>query len=253
MAEEYRIVDIWVGCFRSEDALTEYMKEVPSEHDNVAISRFASDQDQPFYDHDFIETGFHAATADFPTLIASHSFSQSYTDSADDAFRASEIASANVVVLAFGETIHHPQSVKRSSYLLEYLGRFECDPDITSEAVGDDGPPSRIWLVVTGEESLLFNGKFVSSIPVDSRGLVIGGASSDNDSPRLDVADHVTGVAQDQVKIYQDQFDQWVIEQVGSNGLTRIDNEELVGRTFPWHGKRLTVGPLEFLWSTRSS
>lgn len=249
--EEFRVVDIWIGRFRSEHSFDAYLAEIYSDDDDVPLSRFAADQNQTFYDHDFIEAGFGNLTDDFSKLIDGHSFANSYIDAASDAFMASGIRSANVVILAFGQEIHNPRSVERSSYSLMYLGRFDCSPDRATEALGDDGPPTQIYLMITGDRLLQFNDELVSSIPVDSRGLVIGRAAPSGGSPRLDVSGCVDGVAEDQVRIYQDQFDQWIIEDVGANGLTKIDNEELTGRTFPWHGKRLTVGTLEFQWSTR--
>jgi hypothetical protein len=251
MSEGFRVVDLWVGRFKSEHSFDAYLQETYS-HDGVApLSQFAADQNQTFYDHDFVEAGLHDTTDDVSRLLDGHSFANSYIDAASEAFRASGSGSANAVILVFGREIHKPQSVERSTYSLTYLGRFDCTPETPAEALGDTGPPAQVQLVVGGGKVVQFQGESVNSIPIDSRGLVIGRTGAVDGPPRVDVSDFIAGVAEVQVRIYQDQFEQWIIEDVGANGLTRIDNNELIGRTFPWHGKRLMIGTLEFQWSTR--
>lgn len=252
MAEEYRVVDLWVGAFASEDDFRAYLSESYDEDDgDTPISRFAADQGQDFLDHDFIESGFHATAGDLADLIATHSFAASYRVAASDAFVSSGVGSANAVVLAFGRAVSAPRSVEHPSYTLTYLGRFACDPAAASDAPGDGGIPPQVHLIPDGGPELQLDGRPVASVPIDSRGLVIGRGAPASGTPRLDVSPHVEGVAADQVRIYRDRFDQWIIEDVGGNGLTRIDGRVLDrGRTFPWHGQRLSIGTLHLEWVT---
>lgn len=251
MFSEYREVDIWVGSFPTETALDAYLEETLSTDDTVPVSRFAADQHQSFYDHDFIEAGFVPTTDDVSALIGPSSFADSYCDDAVSACKELGITSANSVILAFGQSIRTPMSVDGDSYNLRYIGRFDCDPTVSESTAGDAGPPAAVQLMLLGDEPIQFDGTQVSSVPVDARGLVIGKGDNDTKTPRLDLSMYVAGIASDQVKVYQDQFDQWIIEDLGNNGLTLLNDEPLIGRTFPWHGKRLTIGPVNLVWSTR--
>ncbi len=61
------------------------------------------------------------------------------------------------------------------------------------------------------DESQLFcDGHLCKVIPVDQRGLCIGRRSNEVSMPLLDISNEVPELAEVQVKIYRDQFDQWV-------------------------------------------
>jgi hypothetical protein len=252
MSNSFRSVDIWVGRFASAADLDAYLDETRNDDRDEPISFFAADQNQRFYDHDFVEAEFHPTTSDFAKLIAGHSFAHSYLSPAATAFKSSGCRTANTVILAFDGTIDAPRSSERTWYSLTYLGRFECVPEspMNLNTCGDDGPPASIYLTTDGR-LLKLDDMFVSTIPVDSRGLTIGRSSPNASTPVLDLSEHVDGLADIQAKIYQDRFDQWVIEDFGANSLTRIDGRLIEEKTFPWHGKRLSIGTIELQWSVR--
>lgn len=251
MSDEYGIVDIWVGQFRNQADFDSYMRETINRADDVPISQFAAEQHELFYDPDFVEASFHKTPGDFAKIITGHSSAKSYYALANAAFESSGIRSANVVILVFGREISQPRSTEGSFYSLTYLGRFDCEPDPPT-SLGDDGPPTQIFLVFPSDASVMFNGEWTSIIPVDSRGLIVGRDATEVAAPRLDLSQQVAGIATDQLRIYQDQFDQWIAEDVGANGLTRLDGELLNGPSFPWNGKRLAIGDVKFVWSTRT-
>jgi hypothetical protein len=88
MAKEFEVVDIWVGLFPSKERLERYFSETYSgDDDGTPISEFARDMGQWFYDHDFLEKGFHPEpTSDFRSLIECYSFSTSYFEAASPEF-----------------------------------------------------------------------------------------------------------------------------------------------------------------------
>lgn len=128
MADEYRIVDIWVGTFASEGDLEAYLAESYDEDDDAPISRFAADQGETFLDHDLMESSFHETPGDLSSLLTDHSFERSYREAACAAFGRSGAPPANAVVLAFGAEVDAPRSASDASHSLTYLGRFPCDP-----------------------------------------------------------------------------------------------------------------------------
>ncbi len=105
------------------------------------------------------------------------------------------------------------------------------------------------------DESQLFcDGHLCKVIPVDQRGLCIGRRSNEVSMPLLDISNEVLELAEVQVKIYRDQFDQWVLEDIAGNGLTIMDGTPMhIERTFPWQGRRLSIGRIQFTWSIRLS
>jgi hypothetical protein len=129
MAEEFEILDIWVGTFPSSDALSAYVAESYSEDDSVPISQLAADMQQRFYDHDFIERAFHESpSSELRSLLEPHSFAASYARPAGERFDAMGLPGINTILLVWGEQFDKPASVLRDDYQLHYLGRFSCDP-----------------------------------------------------------------------------------------------------------------------------
>lgn len=125
MANEFNVVDVWTGRFSSPDTLTEYLRETYSGDDHQPISHFARDQDQIYYDHDFLESIYFEATQSLSTALGSCSFANFFVEDAGAAYVARCLPSATVAVLAFGPVIHKPRSVERQEYQLFYLGRFQ--------------------------------------------------------------------------------------------------------------------------------
>lgn len=82
-------VDVWLGRFESEAALAAYLEETYSEDDEAApISRFAADQGQRSYDHDFVESDFFAETADLAAALDGFSYARAYLADVVAAYRA---------------------------------------------------------------------------------------------------------------------------------------------------------------------
>lgn len=242
MTAGFQTVDVWIGRFPSRRDFDAYLAEHIHDDDNRPISRFAADQNQPYYDHDLVEGSFKRSTSNVANLLMNHSYAGSYLQMVQEAFHKSGVRAANTIILGFDAVIKSPCSLESGNLWLTYLGRFEILPEPATGA-GDSGPPDAIYLLLEQGKQVVFNGQAVSSIPVDSRGLVIGRGLSESSIPRLDISQFEPEVAVDQVKVYQDQFDQWVIENLSTNGLTWIGNEPLEGRTFPWPGKRRGLVP----------
>lgn len=249
MTDDFSTVDIWVGYFPTEADLDAYLEE-SDRGDDEPISRFAADQAADFYDHDFVEASFHKQPGDFAQLIAGHSAEKSYFAAASAAYQQRSSGETNVVILAFGREFENPQLVVGDGYRLHYLGEFACEFDPPA-AMGDAGPPPTVYLLFSPTALPIVDGRPVPFVGINAQGLTIGQAATESATPRLDLSAQVAGIAQDQLKIYQDQFDQWIAEDVGDNGLSHIDGQPLVGAAFPWQGKRLAIGDVEFVWSTR--
>lgn len=248
MDEEYRLVDIWVGNFISRKEFESYLELTYDAAEEFECS-FASDQGIDHLDEDHLESSFHRSSKKCKTLLKDHSYWESYLVEAEEAFKPLGGRSFNSIVLVFGGEVEVPRSVQAESYSLIYLGRFHCDPK--PSALDDSGAPDQIFLIFE-EVELLYEGLQQGTVNVDSRGLCIGRNSDDTNLPVLDVSREVPYVADQQVRIYRDQFDQWVLEDVAGNGLTMMDGTPLQEeRTFPWHGRCFSIGPIKFTWSIR--
>jgi len=128
-SKDFQIIDIWVGHFRSREALNEYLKETYDDDDRP-ISQLAADVGESMYDHDFLEHSFNNAL-DHPleVRLANHSFSASYAEAAQTAFDATPTGHFNTVLLVWGPQFRQPVSINNNDYWLHYLGRFPCNPD----------------------------------------------------------------------------------------------------------------------------
>ena len=131
---EYEVVDVWLGQFVDKAAADSYFEETypdPVDDEEQPISQFAAAMGETFYDHDFLEWGFHPhGVSDLRTALASHSFSSSYASSVADAAAAlTEPDQVNLVLLLWGREIKRPISVRTPAMSLVYVGRFPCDPN----------------------------------------------------------------------------------------------------------------------------
>lgn len=129
MAEEFKVVDVWLCRFASTEAADAYFAE-SYDDDDSPISPFAADMGERFYDHDFMERGAfcNPPTDDVAAVVAPHSFSSSYLAEVVAAFRAKPFAPFNAVLLVWNREIEHPTSVDGPDRTLHYLGRFRSDP-----------------------------------------------------------------------------------------------------------------------------
>jgi hypothetical protein len=131
MAIEFTIVDVWLGSFETEAALSAYLAETYSEDaEETPISAFAADQGQWFYDHDFVEQAFFDRTTDLRAALADCSFASSYIDDVVAAYNAADLPAANTVLLVFGAAIRRPRSASAPGYRLQHMGRFKSDPGV---------------------------------------------------------------------------------------------------------------------------
>lgn len=248
-------VDVWVGRFRSRAAFSTYFSETfDEEADDRPISHFAADLGQPFYDHDAIETSFHSRPLPLPEMIAPHSGAMSFLTPVQAVFEEvgwpPKGGRPNTVVLAYDQAIDQPATIERPDFRLLYLGRFPCDLSVAA-AEGDAGPPTGIALTIVRGGPITLGGVETTVVAIDARGLLIGtGSGSTDGPPRLDLSGVVPGIADGQLRISRDQFDQWQIEELAGNGLVQFRGAAFShGRAFPWHGQRIAIGPIEFEWT----
>lgn len=128
MASELNSVDVWLGTFHSEAALSEYLQESYSDdHSERPISRFASDQGQWFYDHDIIESTFSGETSNIAIALSGCSFAESFLAEVVERFWHAPFV-FDSAILAYGGAIDSPRSADSPHYRLQYLGCFKCDP-----------------------------------------------------------------------------------------------------------------------------
>jgi len=263
MSAEFEIVDVWAGHFRSRSEFDDYLKETyDEENEEAPVSQFAADQEQVFCDHDFVSGSFRKLSGDFAELCDGLPGGRSWVNAALVAFDASEIKQANTILLAFGRTIQEPRSVNRLNHRLTYLGRFESRLDGDQPLRKAEPVPEFVYLQIQGGAMFQMNGHETAILPIDQRGLILGGNSgransgsdSSDDTPYLDLSAWLSGcvVAEQQARICRDQFHQWSFEDLGNNGQTRVSNHEFNGlKTFPWHDQQISIGNLSFRWLNR--
>ena len=118
---------IWVGLFAK--SLEGYFEEIyPEDDDEIPISKFAEEQGQLYYDHDFVELSFLKKPTGLRKLIDGHSYSDQYIDAVIEAAAKVGFESANVFVMGDSEEFEAPRSVEGEDYQLTYLGVFEYTP-----------------------------------------------------------------------------------------------------------------------------
>jgi Immunity protein 22 len=121
---------IWLGNFQSLTQLNSYFNEAfesdGTKEKEPFISQFAADQDERFYDHDWIEFSFEEG-CDLRVLLAQHSYASDYTEEVlEKAYDLNLIGKTNTFILADRAEFDHPQSIKTALYQLWYLGIFSC-------------------------------------------------------------------------------------------------------------------------------
>lgn len=120
---------IWLGFFPSEEAINEYFTEIYSEeNDDIPINKFAEDQGESFYDHDWLEYSYKDSD-NLKILIEGHSYYEDYIDKIIMAARKLGISSANVFIMIDNKEITDPKSIEGDGYKLWYLGIFKCKED----------------------------------------------------------------------------------------------------------------------------
>lgn len=256
MAAEFESVDIWVGFSRSEQALREYLQEnYEDENPDAVVSVFAADQGQKFCDHDLVFGSLLSSPRDFAACCERLPFGKSWATAASAAMKNSELETPNAVVLAFGKTIEQPRPIAGLNLKLAYIGRFKCDPDCDTLPRGDVELPDYVYLQILGDVPLMIDGQPTSMIAVDQKGILLGCGGSSDQHPYINLADGLgtAKIAACQVKIYRDQFHQWILEDLAGNDETRINGRPFnLLKLFPGHDQPFSIGPVHFRWLSRS-
>lgn len=122
------ISHIWVGVFDS-DAPDDYFVEQYSDDDDAPLNRFAAEQGETFYDHDWLEISYLDASEsiDVRSFVDGHSYSKDYLDAVVAKTAALGIDRINVFVLADKNEFSDPKTITGDNYRLEYLGKFNCN------------------------------------------------------------------------------------------------------------------------------
>lgn len=115
---------VWLGMFQSEDHLDAYFEE-QYEDDDTPINRFATDQGEMYYDHDWVERAF-CQSGDLHDLIEDASYSYDYMQDVIATAKELGIKSANTFILADAQEIDDPKTVSSTDYQLWYIGKFKC-------------------------------------------------------------------------------------------------------------------------------
>ena len=117
----------WLGAFLNKNVFFDYFGEEYSEDDNVPISKFAKDQGECWYDHDFVEMGFNESANSVQELVKPYSYSDQYA--AELAAKADELQIHKPNSFVFIETrqIKVPRTVKNNEFELHYLGELAIE------------------------------------------------------------------------------------------------------------------------------
>ncbi len=255
MAAEFENVDIWVGFSRSEQSLQEYLHEnYDDENPETPVSCFAADQGQQFCDHDFVSGSFLSMPGDFVTVCERLPFGKSWAMAANAALDRSQMESPNTVLLAFGKIISEPRSISGINQKLSYLGRFDCDPNCDTLSRRPVELPDYVHLQILSDVPLLAAGSSTKTIRIDQKGMILGCGGSSDEHPYFDLeaSGLETKIAACQVRIYRDQFHQWILEDLADNDETRINGRPFnLLKIFPGHDQPFSIGPIHFRWISR--
>lgn len=115
---------VWLGTFESEDHQDAYFEE-EYEADDTPINRFAADQGEMYYDHDWVERAF-CKSGDLRELMEDASYSYDYTQDVIAAAKERGIRTANTFILADAQEFDNPKDVSATDYRLWYIGKFKC-------------------------------------------------------------------------------------------------------------------------------
>ncbi len=122
--QEY-VCYIWLGLFGLNAPENYFVQEY--NEDEVPTSQFGREQNQPYFDYDFVEITFLNNTKTILELVQGHSYSESYIKVVMQKAEELGVIEANVFVLANKDEFESPQSVRGSGYDLWYLGEFVCE------------------------------------------------------------------------------------------------------------------------------
>ena len=116
----------WLGRFPSMKRLAAYFAEVYGEDDEddepTAVSEFARDQGESWYDHDFLEYGYSETCTSVEELVTGYSYHEQWRAELAERARHAGLAVSNTVVFISEDQISQPRSVDGAGYELQYLG-----------------------------------------------------------------------------------------------------------------------------------
>ena len=115
---------IWLGKFGPKSPESYFVQQF--ENDDAPMCQFAAEQEEQYFDYDFVEISFPDEARSIRLLVDGHSYSESYLELVVKKAAKLEIAEANVFVLANEDEFAKPRSVSGEGYHLWYLGKFEC-------------------------------------------------------------------------------------------------------------------------------
>ncbi len=120
--DETETSHFWVGHFPEALACTYFAEVYGVDRDETALSAFARDQGDQFYDHDFLEYGFNDTAGTVEELVEGYSYSDQW--GADLARLVAEAGLSGVNWFAFinESEIERPRSVQGDGYWYRYLG-----------------------------------------------------------------------------------------------------------------------------------
>lgn len=239
LRDTYKIVDIWVGRWPDEETFHAFFEEVEEYSEGEPISPFAASQKEWFYDHDFVEREFHPLSDELEPVLLGHSGYPSWSAAVRRKCKRRKLGALNGTVLAFGMQFDTPRTFRGGGVELHYLGRFPCE--ISSPRLDDgvtDRPPAKLRL-----ESL---DGLAPSFEVDARGVTLGTGGSCSERPYVDLAR--PELAPVQAIIYQDQWEQWLLEDKADNGQTK-SGDRPISKMFPGHAQVFRFGEAAFRWT----
>jgi hypothetical protein len=104
----------------------EYFAEVYDDNDedreHTPLSLFARDQDEKWYDHDFLEYGFGEGARSIEELAAGYSYHEQWSGVLAHRAAQAGLNGMNMFVFINEEEIDQPKSTRGDDYWLEYLG-----------------------------------------------------------------------------------------------------------------------------------
>ena len=115
---------LWLGLFGPDSPENYVVQEYLD--DETQQSQFGAQQEQPYFDYDFVEISFPNDPKPVRELLDGHSYSSSYLDAVVRKAADLVITEANVFVLANKDQFECPRSVTGPGYKLWYLGEFAC-------------------------------------------------------------------------------------------------------------------------------
>ncbi len=113
----------WVGFFPDGESVGEYFIEnYDRKNDEEPFSPFARDQNESWYDHDFLEYGFLQNASSVEELVNGYSYSDQNSEELAKRAADAGLSGINTFIFITDTEIEKPCSVEGKDYWLRYLG-----------------------------------------------------------------------------------------------------------------------------------